>query len=585
VRRFISKLAIIWRLASPYFRSEDRWAGGILLAAVIAIELSLVAIDVMINHWNNRFYNALQDRDWDAFVSELLFFCMLAAAFILLAVYQLYLNQWLQIRWRRWMTRHYLERWLSAATHYRMQLLGDAADNPDQRIADDIKKFIDGENGSGILPIGIGLLSSVVTLGSFLVILWGLSEAAPISLFGWPIPGYLVWAALIYALVGTLLTHLIGRKLVGLNFMQQRYEADFRFNLVRVRENSEQIGLLEGEKAETDRLLDRFGRVVTNWHGIMTRTKRLTFFTAGYRQVSTVFPYIVVSPAYFSGAVQLGGLMQTASAFSSVQGALSFFINTYSQLAEWASVIDRLDGFDKAASAAQAAAVTPPVIELRSQTGKRSLDIDNLTIRLPNDQPLVDANGITIEAGDHVLVTGPSGAGKSTLFRAIAGIWPFGSGTISVPADAEVMLLPQRPYFPVARLSSAIAYPAEPGTFDNETIKTALNAVGLPAMAERLEEEAHWNRMLSLGEQQRLGVVRALLHAPDYLFLDEATASLDETSEAAVYRLLQERLPRTTIVSIGHRSTLADFHTRRLTLVREGDRHHLRETLLEVAAQ
>ena len=256
---------------------------------------------------------------------------MLAAAFILLAVYQLYLNQWLQIRWRRWMTRHYLDRWLSAATHYRMQLMGDAADNPDQRIADDIKKFIDGENGAGILPIGIGLLSSVVTLGSFLFILWGLSEAAPISLFGLPIPGYLVWAALIYALVGTLLTHLIGRKLVGLNFMQQRYEADFRFNLVRVRENSEQIGLLEGEKAETDRLLDRFGRVVTNWHGIMTRTKRLTFFTAGYRQVSTVFPYIVVSPAYFSGAVQLGGLMQTASAFGSVQGALSFFITTYSQ--------------------------------------------------------------------------------------------------------------------------------------------------------------------------------------------------------------------------------------------------------------
>ncbi|HET7679663.1 MAG TPA: ABC transporter ATP-binding protein/permease [Xanthobacteraceae bacterium] len=584
MRAIISKLAIIWRLASPYFRSEDRWAGRVLLAAVIAIELSLVAIDVMINHWNNRFYNALQDRDWDAFVSELLFFCMLAAAFILLAVYQLYLNQWLQIRWRRWMTQHYLERWLAGATHYRMQLLGDAADNPDQRIADDIKKFIDGENGAGILPIGIGLLSSVVTLASFIVILWGLSEAAPISLFGWPIPGYLVWAALIYALVGTLLTHLIGRKLVGLNFMQQRYEADFRFNLVRVRENSEQIGLLEGEKAETDRLLDRFGRVVTNWHGIMIRTKRLTFFTAGYRQASTVFPYIVVSPAYFSGAVQLGGLMQTASAFSSVQGALSFFINTYSQLAEWASVIDRLDGFDKA-TAAKAAAVTSRVIELHSVSGKRSLDMDDLAIRLPDEQPLVDADGISIKAGDRVLVTGPSGAGKSTLFRAIAGIWPFGSGKISVPADAEVMLLPQRPYFPVARLSSAIAYPAEPGTFDNETIKAALNAVGLPAMAERLEEEAHWNRMLSLGEQQRLGIARALLHAPDYLFLDEATASLDEAAEAAVYRLLQERLPRTTIVSIGHRSTLADFHTRRLTLVRDGDRHRLRETLLEAAAQ
>jgi vitamin B12/bleomycin/antimicrobial peptide transport system ATP-binding/permease protein len=399
------------------------------------------------------------------------------------------------------------------------------------------------------------------------------------------IPGYLVWAALLYAVVGTLLTHLIGRALVRLNFMQQRYEADFRFNLVRVRENSEQIGLLEGEKAETERLLDRFGWVVTNWYGIMTRTKRLTFFTAGYNQTAIIFPYIVTSPAYFSGLMQLGGMMQTASAFDSVRGALSFFITAYRDLAEWASVIDRLDGFDKAATAAQAVAVTPPVIELRSEPGKRSLDVDNLSIRLPNDQPLVEADGISIKAGDRVLLTGPSGSGKSTLFRAIAGIWPFGSGTISVPTEAEVMLLPQRPYFPVARLSSAIAYPAEPGTFDNETIKAALNAVGLPAMAERLEEEAHWNRMLSLGEQQRLGVARALLHAPDYLFLDEATASLDEASEAAVYRLLQERLPRTTIVSIGHRSTLADFHTRRLSLVRDGDRHHLRETLLEVAAQ
>jgi putative ATP-binding cassette transporter len=585
VRRFISKLAIIWRLASPYFRSEDRWSGGGLLAIIVALELALVFIDVQINHWNNRFYNALQDRDWDAFVSELTYFALLAGAFILLAVYKLYLNQWLQIRWRRWLTQYYLERWLNTANHYRMQLLGDAADNPDQRIAEDVKKFIDGENGSGVLPIGLGFLSSVVTLASFVFILWGLSAEAPILIFGMQIPGYLVWAALLYAVVGTLLTHLIGRALVRLNFMQQRYEADFRFNLVRVRENSEQIGLLEGEKAETDRLLDRFGWVVTNWYGIMTRTKRLTFFTAGYNQTAVIFPYVVTSPAYFSGLMQLGGMMQTASAFDSVRASLSFFITTYRDLAEWASVIDRLDGFDKAATAAQAAAVTPPVIALRSEAGKRSLDIDNLTIRLPNDHPLVEADGISIKAGDRVLVTGPSGSGKSTLFRAIAGIWPFGSGTISVPADAEVMLMPQRPYFPVAPLSSAIAYPAEPGTFDNETIKAALHAVSLPALAERLEEEAHWNRMLSLGEQQRLGVARALLHAPDYLFLDEATASLDEAAEAAVYRLLQERLPRTTIVSIGHRSTLTDFHSRRLTLVRDGDRHQLRETLLEAAAQ
>jgi putative ATP-binding cassette transporter len=585
VKRIISNLAIIWRLAAPFFRSEERLAGRVLLAAVIAIELALVAIDVLINQWNNRFYNALQDRNWDAFVSELLFFCALAAGAIVLAVYQTYLNQWLQIRWRRWMTKQYLEHWLGASNHYRMQILGDGADNPDQRIAEDVRKFIDGGDGTGILPIGIGLLSSIVTLGSFVIILWGLSEAAPIQLFGWPIPGYLVWAALLYAVAGTALTHLIGRALVGLNFMQQRYEADFRFNLVRVRENSEQIGLLAGEKAETARLLDRFGRVVGNWYEIMTRTKRLTFFTAGYRQVATVFPYIVVSPAYFSGKMQLGDLMQTASAFDSVRISLSFFINTYRDLAEWVSVIQRLDGFDRAVAAAQAVTVTPPRIEVRPEPGQCSVDIDDLTVQLPDGNPLVDADGISVKRGDRVLVTGPSGAGKSTLFRAIAGIWPFGSGTISVPADANVMLLPQRPYFPVARLSSAIAYPAEPGTFDDETIRAAVNAVGLPAMAERLGEDGHWNRMLSLGEQQRLGVARALLHAPDYLFLDEATASLDEPGEAAIYRLLQERLPRTTIVSIGHRTTLGDFHSRRLTLVRDGNRYRVRETVLEAAAQ
>jgi putative ATP-binding cassette transporter len=578
VTGFNSTLATIWRLAVPYFRSEDRWPGRFLLGAVIVIELSLVAITVLLNQWNNQFYNALQERDWDAFIHQLLIFCALATASILLAVYQLYLRQWLQIRWRTWMTRRYIEHWLTGANHYRMQLLGDAADNPDQRIAEDIQMFVE-----RTLVIGVGLLSAIVTLFSFIVILWTLSEAAPLMLFGTTvsIPGYLVWAALLYAIAGTVLTHLVGWPLVALNFQQQHFEADFRFNLVRVRENSEQIALLRGETAETDRLLDRFGRVVVNWLAIMRRTKRLTFLTAGYSQISNVFPFIVISPAYFAGTVQLGGLMQTADAFGSVQGALSFFISTYRQLAEWGAVIERLDGFDAAASNARAAAVTPPVVEVRAGDGKTTVEIDDLAVRLPNTLPLVATDDITIAAGDRVLVTGPSGSGKSTLFRAIAGIWPFGSGTVSIPRGATIMVLPQRPYFPVATLGSAVTYPAEPGTFDAGRIADVLAAVGLPEMAARLEEEAHWNRMLSLGEQQRLGLARAILHAPDFLFLDEATASLEEAAEAAVYRLLQERLPQATIVSIGHRSTLGVFHRRRLTLVRDGSRYRLRETLLE----
>ncbi len=578
--RLRSTLAIIWRLAHPYFFSEDRWPGRILLAAVIAIELSIVAITVMINQWNNRFYNALQERNWDTFVSELLFFCVLATAYIVLAVYQLYLNQWLQIRWRRWLTRHYLDTWLGGGNHYRMQLLGDAADNPDQRITEDIQLFVD-----RTLSISIGLLSAIVTLASFVMILWTLSAAAPLQLFGTAvsIPGYLVWAALLYAVVGTTLTHIVGWPLVTLNFRQQRFEADFRFNLVRVRENSEQIALLDGETAECDRLLDRFGKVVANWLLIMQRTKRLTFLTASYAQISVVFPFVVVSPAYFAGAVQLGGLMQTASAFNSVQTALSFFVTAYRQLAEWRAVIARLDGFNIAAEKARAAATVKPAIEVVPGDGKRAVEIDDLLVRLPQGTPLVAADGIAVAAGERVLVTGPSGAGKSTLFRAIAGTWPFGTGIIMVPKRAKLMALPQRPYFPVGTLAAAVTYPAEPGTFGAEALADAITAVGLAALADRLDEEAHWNRMLSLGEQQRLGIARAILQAPDYLLLDEATASLDEPAEADLYLLLAERLPDTTVVSIGHRSTLAVFHRRGLRLIREGDRYRVRESTLEPA--
>jgi putative ATP-binding cassette transporter len=578
-----STLATIWRLASPYFRSNDRIAGLSLLSAVIAIELAIVGITVLINQWNNRFYNALQDRNWDTFVSELLFFCMLAAAFIVLAVYQLYLNQWLQIRWRRWMTQQYLNDWLVNANHYRMQLLGDAADNPDQRIAEDINLFI--EKG---LYLGLGLLSSVVTLVSFVAILWVLSASAPFTLFGinWAVPGYLVWAALIYSIAGTAITHWIGRALIPLNFMQQRYEADFRFNLVRVRENSEQIALLDGEAAERRTLLERFGRLVGNWMLIMSRTKRVTFFTAGFSQVSVVFPYAVVSPAYFAGTIQLGGLMQTASAFGSVQGALSFFASSavYRQLAEWRAVIERLAGFQRAVEAGRAAAVTPPVIAVEPAEGA-AIALDRLMIGLPNGAPLVAADDVVVSAGERVLVTGPSGSGKSTLFRAIAGIWPIGSGRIRIPRGKRLMMLPQRPYFPVATLAAAVSYPAEPDRFGGDRLAEAVRAVGLPALVERLDEEAHWNRMLSLGEQQRLAIARAILQAPDFLFLDEATASLDEGSEAALYRLLQERLAGSTLVSIGHRATLLAFHRRRLALDRDGDRHRLREVALPRAAE
>jgi vitamin B12/bleomycin/antimicrobial peptide transport system ATP-binding/permease protein len=579
VARLLETLAIIWRLAHPYFFSDDRWPGRALLAGVIAIELGLVGINVAINHWQNRFYNALQDRDWDIFVSELLHFSLLAACYVVAAAYQLYLQQWLQIRWRAWMTRRYLDHWLIGANHYRMQLLGEAADNPDQRIAEDIRLF-----GERAISIGVRVLGAAVSFVSFVVILWALSAQAPLQLFGYDIsiPGYLVWAALIYATIGTLATHFIGRRLIGLNFFQQRYEADFRYNLVRVRENSEQIALLQGEAAENDRLRQRFSFVIANWWQIMVRLKRLTILTASYRQISAVFPYLVVSPAYFAGKMQLGGLMQTATAFDHVRESLSVFIDVYRDLAEWRAVIARLDGFDAAIAQAQAVAASSAVM-IGVAADRQAVEIHDLLLRLPNGKPLVAGDSIVIEPRDSVLVSGPSGAGKSTLLRAVAGIWPFGTGRIVVPADARVLMLPQQPYFPVATLAAAVTYPAVAGTFSNQEISEGLIAVGLPDLVVRLDEEAHWNRTLSLGEQQRLAIARAIFQQPEFLFLDEATASLDEPAEASLYKLLQSRLPGATIVSIGHRAALGDFHKRRLMLVPDGDHRRLREQQIAAA--
>ncbi len=582
MRSLVPTIATIWRLSLPYFRSGDRKAGSLLLFAVVGMELALVALQVILNLWYNRFYNTLQDRDWNAFVSAILFFCVIAAANTIIAVYQVYLSQWLQIRWRRWMTENYLRQWLDGANHYRMQLLGDAADNPDQRIAEDLRMFVE-----STLSIGGRLLNALGTLSAFIAILWTLSEEAPLELFGTglTIPGYLVWAALIYAVVGSVLTHLIGWPLTPLNFQRQRVEADFRFNLVRTRENAEQIASLRGEAAERERHLTRFGHVFSNWTAIMRRQKQLTYFTQGYTQVALIFPYLVVSPAYFSGAMQLGGLMQTASAFNSVQTALSYFINIYIELAEYRSVIARLTGFEEAIAAGHAAAVTPPAIEVVLRAEGAVFAADRLNVCLPDGEPIIAAEHVAFPPGERVLITGPSGSGKSTLFRAIAGIWPFGSGHVMVPEGAKVMLLPQRPYFPVAMLSTSVSYPAAAGTFSDARIAETLTAVGLPELVVRLHEEAHWNHILSQGEQQRLSIARALLAAPDYLFLDEATAALDETAEAVLYRLLQDRLKGTTVVSIDHRSTLNVFHRRRVEVMPDDGFSQLREVPLVSAAE
>ena len=570
------------RIATPYFRGDDRWPGRILLVSVIALQLFQVWLNVKFNSWYNTFYNALQNKDWNVFIYQLGVFSILAAAFIVTAVYQLYLQQWLQIRWRRWLTKRYLGRWLEQGTHYRMRLKGDQADNPDQRIADDIRQFI-----SSSLDIGIALLGSIVTLVSFVVILWNLSAATPLMIGSksFEVPGYLVWAALIYAIIGTWVTHLVGRPLVKLNFDQQRYEADFRFSLVRLRENAEQVTLLSGEEAEEGRLRDRFANVVRNWYGIMHRTKRLTFLTAGYNQVAIIFPFLVVSPVYFFGAMTLGGLMQVASAFGQVQSSLSFFVTAYTNIADWKAVLDRLAGFEASIDWARGLDQTAPRVELISDGGD-ALHVEDLAVSVPSGQEIVLVKDLSIELGERVLVTGPSGSGKTSLFRALGGVWPFGEGSIRIPKGANLLVLPQRPYLPLGTLRGALAYPGPENSFTPKEIDEVIDAVGLSDLRDELDVTAYWADKLSGGEQQRLSIARALLQKPDWLFLDEATSALDEPAESELYRLLLTRLPNAAIVSIGHRSSLIQFHDRFFELSPEASgRHSLAEAEMANASQ
>ncbi|HZP39447.1 MAG TPA: ABC transporter ATP-binding protein/permease [Methylomirabilota bacterium] len=553
-----------WTLIRPYWFSEDRWAGRGLLLVVVVLNLFLVYINVLLSQWYNLFYNSLQDKDVAAFGRLLLRFSWLAALYIVAAVYQIYLNQMLQIRWRRWLTERYLGAWLADGAYYRMQLTAGDTDNPDQRISEDLRLFV-----TGALTLGIGGMRAVVTLLSFLGILWGLSGSVTLPIGGGlTVPGYMVWAALAYAVAGTWLTNVIGRPLVRLNFNQQRYEADFRFGLVRFRENTEGVALYGGEADELRNFRERFGAVVRNWWDIMRRQKRLTWFTAGYAQAAVIFPILVAAPRYFRGEMPLGGLMQTAQAFGQVQDSLSFIITSYTDIAEWRAVVLRLLGFEHALARVRAEAAAEGVRHHVDAAG--GVRLDRVQLTLPGGRPLLEDVSFDIRPGDTALISGPSGAGKSTLFRAIAGIWPFGRGEVRRPHDGRVLFLPQKPYLPIGTLREVVSYPTPPSGVSDGAIAEALRAVGLPELVGRLDEAAHWAQALSPGEQQRIAFARALIQKPAWLFLDEATSAVDEEAEAALYGLLRQRLPATTVVSVGHRSTLRAFHARRLVVTPNG---------------
>ena len=562
-----------WQLTRPYFvTSEERWSARGLLLAIIVMNLTLVGLSVVLSFWRREFYNALQDKDWKAFL-QLLFlyrntpsgllpgFAEVAAVHIVLAVYSVYINQLLQIRWRRWLTRKFLNEWMADRAYYHISLTRDAGsvgtDNPDQRVSEDLRDFCD-----TTLSLSLGLLSNLVSLFSFVSILWGLSGA--IEVLGIAIPGYMVWVALAYAVVGTWLTHLVGRPLTILSFRQQRVEADFRYALVRFRENMENIALYRGETEEGVSLRERFGAVITNWRQIMTRTKLLNSLVVGYDQVAVIFPIVVAAPRYFSGAMQLGGLMQTVGSFASVQGSMSWFVEAYAQLATWRAIVERLATFHRA------------IVKARAETNggfdpspsqDRNLHLNDVTMSLPDGTKLLEGANLEMTPGHSIVLTGRSGTGKTTLFRVLAGIWPFGSGRVQIPNNS--FFIPQRPYVPLGTLRHVITYPNPVDAFSHEEMSQVLRDVGLPQLCGRLDYDDNWPMRLSMGEQQRLGFARALLAKPDWIFLDEATASVDPEAETELYQILRQRLPNATLVSIAHRPSVAAFHERRLNLERE----------------
>lgn len=571
----------VWRLAKPYYMSEERWSARGLLAVVIGLRLVLVGFNVMLSYWNNAFFNSLQDKDATSFINLLLTwkvlpsgwimpgFTAIATIYIVIGVYRIYLVQLLQIRWRRWMTGQFLRDWLADRAYYRISLSassdGKGTDNPDQRIAEDIRAFIGdatGANIQGILFFGIDLLSNVVSLFSFLAILWSLSGS--LTILGITIPGYMVWLALIYSVIGTVVTHFVGRPLAALSFIKQRVEADFRFGLVRLRENTEGVALSGGEAQEAHGLRLRFDRLVANWLALMRRTKMLNALTLGYGQVAGIFPIVIAAPRFFAGQIPLGALTQTASAFGEVQGALSWLVDNYAGLADWRATVERLSAFRFAIEAARAAAGDGVKADAAPGIGYA---LQDATIALPNGERLLEHADLTLAPHQSVVLSGRSGSGKSTLFRVFAGIWPFGGGHVQRPAGKS-MFLPQRPYVPLGTLRYVLAYPRASAEFSDEALRAALRDAGLGALAERLDEEDSWSQRLSGGEMQRLAIARALLARPDWLFLDEATANLDPEAETALYEMIKRRLPDTTLVSIAHRPAVAEHHDVRLRFER-----------------
>ncbi len=567
----------------PALRVPERWLAILMIALLVIFNQAQVGMTLRLSFFNRDWFNAIQNKDEATFWTQLFtVFMPWAFLFITSAVIEYVVRSTLIIRWRRWLTSDYVSRWLDAHTHYRMSITATGTDNPDQRISEDINRFIDGgEVGYGIYSYSILLISNLSSLVTFAILLWDLSANFTLPYTTIALPGFLFWVALIYATVGTIVTHLIGRPLVRLSFERQHYEADFRFSLARLREYAEQVALLSGESTEKRTLKERFGAIIKNYFQIISCRKNLTAFTAFYGQLSPIIPFIVAAPFFFAGKITLGVMTQTARAFNSVTEALTFFVNYYVFLADYKAVLDRLITFEAGIEAAKTPGFVPK-LGVDTPSVRKHIDVDQLNVRLPDGREIIEGATLRLNAHEPVAVTGPSGSGKSTFFRVISGIWPFADGAITVPPGAKILLLPQKPYIPIGTLRAAVTYPAGPDRYgDNET-REALRAARLADFIGELDVENNWQQRLSGGEQQRLAIARAVLAKPDWLFLDEATSAMDEELEAEIYEMLAGKLPRTTIVSIGHRASVLQFHRRHIEMRPAGEGIF---TLGEVAAK
>src|SRR5579863_10449252 len=570
--------ARIWPFRS--YQSLERRIAAAMIVFLVVINQAEVAITVRLNFFNRAWFDAIQQRNETVFWEQLLFvFTPYAFLYVGMTVVELFVQQMLVLRWRTWLTDHFVNRWLHSHNHYRISLVSGQTDNPDQRISEDIFRFINGGNdGSnqtfGLYDFSILLISTVTTLVSFSIVLWTLSASFTFPGTNVALPGFLFWVALIYAAAGTLITHLIGRPLIKLYFQRQHMEADYRFSLARLREYSEQVALLDGEAAEKNLLGGSFAALVANYLDVIYRRMRVWAFTQFFGQISPIIPFIFTAPFYFARKIELGTMTQTAGAFGQVANSLTFFVNYYMYLAGFKSVVDRLNSFDVAIDEAQALAGAGPA---RVAASSNAIGLDNVDLALPDGRHIVGARHADLKSGESVALTGPSGSGKSTLFRAISGIWPYGTGRVSEPADRKIMVLPPKPYIPIGTLRSAVTYPAVAGTYRDEDIRAALAEAHLGGLVGELDREEVWSQRLSSGEQQRLSIARALLLRPDWLLLDESTSAVEEKLEAELYAVIAQRLPGTTIISIGHRSTLAGLHRRHLELTPDGDRFALRE--------